>query len=183
MENTTPFLCLPVVDRVRRTLPVIGLAFVLGSIATPVGSSPLPPQTIYVQLVLRETPGFSISFPRHLYEITTSPSLKLPSQTDPLFKASPRPNQNVTVVNNTMEPGLTSCAPSIILTTRTTAYNLPSVCAILESNAYNKSSPLPPSQKSSSLTSTKEKSVVTSTSQTPAHTTTEQTFQKHSSNN
>ena len=144
MANMTRFLCLPVVDRAKPTLPAIGLAFVLGSTTTPVGSSPLPPQTIYVQLVLRETPDFLISSPRHLYETTTSPSLRLPSPTGLLFKASPPPSQNATGVSNTMGLGSTSCVRSITSTMPTTAYSLPSVLRTPESLACSRL--LPPHQ-------------------------------------
>ena len=126
MANMTRFLCLPVVDRVKRTLPVIGLAFVLGSMTTPAGSSPLPPQTIYVQLVSKGTPDFSISFPRHLFEITTSPCLKSPLQMDLLYRGYRPLSPSATEVSNIMGPGSTSCVHLITSTMPTTAYSLPS---------------------------------------------------------
>ena len=127
MGNMIRFLCLPAADRARRTLPAIGLAFVLGFMITPDGWSQPLPQMIYVQLVLRETPDFSISSPRHLYETTTSPSLKLRSSTARSSKASLPQNQNATAVSNTMELGSTSCVRLITLTRPTTEYSLPSV--------------------------------------------------------
>jgi len=182
MENMTRFLCWLVVDQAKLIRRLIGLVFVHGSTITLAGLSPPQPLMISVQLVSREIPVFSISYPKHLYEITTSPSLKLPSQTDLLFKESQPPSQNGIVVNNIMEHGSTSCALSIILTTHTMAYSLPYVCEIPEYPVSSKSSPRHQSQKNLSLTSTKEKSVVTSTSQTHRRTTIAPTYQKHSSN-
>ena len=127
MESMTRFLCLPDADLVRRTLQAIGLVFVLLLMTTHDGWSQPLPQTIYVQLVLRETPDFLISSPRHLYETTTSPSLKLPSSTAQSSKAFQPQSQNATAVSNTMEHGLTSCARLITSTRPTTEYSLPSV--------------------------------------------------------
>ena len=176
------FLCWLVADQAKLTRRLIGLVFVLGTTTTLAGLSPPQPLMISVQLASRETPVFLISYPRHLYETTTSPSLRLPLQTEASFRESQPQNPNVIVVNNITEPGSMSCALSIILTKHTMAYSLPYVCEILDSHESSKSLPPHQSQRNLSLTSTKAKSVVMCTSRMRRHTTTERTCRKRSLN-
>ena len=144
MENTIRSSCLPVVDRARLTPRLIGLAFVLGCMTTRVGWSQPLPQMIFAQLVLKETPDFLISSPSHLFVITTSPSLRLPSPTDLSFKESQPPSQNVIVVSSITELGSTSCVRSITSMKPTMAYSLPSVLKTPASSACSRL--LPPHQ-------------------------------------
>ena len=125
--SMTPFLCLRAVDLVKRTLQAIGLVFVLGSTTTHAGLSPPQPLMISVQLVSRETLDFSISYPPHLYEITTSPSLKLHLPMAQSSKEFQPQSQNGIVVNSTTAPGSTSCAHLITSMRPTMEYSLPSV--------------------------------------------------------
>ena len=144
MASMTRFLCLRAGDPVKHTRHLIGLAFVLGCMITQDGWSQPRPPMIYAQLELRGTPDLSISSPRHLFEITTSPSSRLPLPTALSFKAFPPLNQNGTAVSNTMELGSTSCARLITSMKPTMEYSLPSV---LKTHVYRECSRLlPPHQ-------------------------------------
>ena len=147
MESMTRSLCLPAAGRARLTLPAIGLVFALGSTTTLAGLSPPQPLMISVRLASRETPDFLISYPSHLFAITTSHSLRSRLLTDQSSKAFQPQSQSATVVSNSMGLGSTSCAHSITSTMPTTAYSLPYVLRTPESLACSRLLPPRLSQK------------------------------------
>ena len=132
MVNMTRSLCLRAEDLVRRTLPVIGLVFVLGSTAAHAGLSPPQPLTTYERLVSKEIPDSLILSLVLLSETTTSPSLRSPSSMVLLSKGYRPQNQNGIVVNNFTGHGSMSSAH---LNTSTTPMTVSSSRCVLKTPA------------------------------------------------